>query len=200
MSNEATAKNAIRKKELDEMALWQVEGLAFPPTEWEKNTLAEVLALPRVTVTRPPEHHLLAAGMVPNDCHANCSAQAASDPDRLSRHVWGWLISGQIVVLHSVVEMSGQWLCLTPQAMPSPSQFQFIPDPHIEWLETSDGSGRDAFRLGVKVPTALRKYPEYHVRMWDELRVLTASGVAAFDAWELVAAKLGAELRQREPI
>ncbi|MER8761491.1 MULTISPECIES: hypothetical protein [unclassified Mesorhizobium] len=200
MKHEATAESALRKEELGRIALREAERLAFPPTEWEANTLAEVLALPRVTVTRPPEEHLLAAGMVPKDCHVNCSTQAANDPDRLSRHVWGWWIYGPIVVLHSVVEARGQWLCLTPQINRLPSRFQFIPDASIEWIDANDGVATHGFRGGVKLPDALRKYPEHHLRMRDELRALMASGMTAFDAWQIVDAKLGAELMNREPI
>ncbi|RWN59441.1 MAG: hypothetical protein EOR99_33515 [Mesorhizobium sp.] len=199
MSNDTTANSALRKKELGDLALRNAEQLAFPPTEWEANTLAEVLTLPRVTVTRPPEGQLLAAGMLPYDCHVNCSAQAANDTDRLSRHVWGWWIYGSDLILHSVVEMSGHWLCLTPQLVQAPSQFQFIPDPFIEWLETSDGA-RDAFRGEVRLPKGLRKYPEHHLRMRDELHDLIASGMSVIDARGMVDATLGAELRKMDPI
>jgi hypothetical protein len=197
MSNDTTANNTIRKKELGELALRNAEQMAFPPTEWEANTLAEVLALPRVTVTRPPEEQLLAAGMLPYDCHANCHAQAVNDPDGMSSHVFGWLIYGSDLILHSVIEMRGHWLCLTPQLVRAPSQFQFIPDTLIEWLETSDGA-RHIFRGGVELPHALRKYPEHHIRMRDEFHDLVASGMSAFDAREMIDATLGAELRKME--
>lgn len=196
MSDEPDDDNVLRKLELGELALRNAERLAFPPSEWEAETLAEVLALPRVIVTRPPEEELLAAGMLPYDCHVNCSAQAANDPDRLSRHVWGWLIYGFDLILHSVVERRGSWLCLTPQLVRSPSQFQFIPDPFIEWAETDDGTARVAFRLGVQLPDALRKHPEHHIRMRDELQRLMASGMSAFEARRVVDATLGADLSQ----
>ncbi|OOG73861.1 hypothetical protein B0E45_06100 [Sinorhizobium sp. A49] len=196
MGNQKTTINALRKKELGELALRNAEEMSFPPTEWEANTLAEVLSLPRVTVTRPPEHELLAAEMLPYNCHVNCSRQAANDPE--SHHVWGWCVYGSDLILHSVVEMRGHWLCLTPQLVEAPSRFQFIPDPSIEWRETSDG--RDAFRGGVRLPQALRKYPEHHLRMRDELHDLVASGMSAFDAREMVDATLGAELRKKDPI
>jgi hypothetical protein len=199
MGDDTVADNTLRRERLGELALRNAEQMAFQATEWEANTLAEVLALPRVTVTRPPEEQLLAAGMLPYDCHANCFAQAANDPDRVSRHVFGWLIYGSDLILHSVVETRGHWLCLTPQSVQAPSQFQFIPDPLIEWLDTGDG-GRYAFRCGVRLPKALRKYPGYHLRMWDELHDLMASGMSAFDAREMVDVTLGAELRKMEPI
>lgn len=199
MAREETTASEVRQNALSEMVLWQAEELAFPPTQWEADTLAEVLALPRVTVTRPPEEKLLAAGMVRNHCHVNCSSQAADYP-ALIRHVSGWLISGHMLVLHSVIEVRGQWRCVTPQMVSSPSRFQFIPDPSIVRLEADDGKGMDPFRQGVKLPNGLRKYPQHHVRMRDELRALIASGMTALDAREIVDATLGAELRSKVPI
>jgi hypothetical protein len=200
MSDEPDDNNSLRKQELGELVLRNAEHMALPPSEWEAETLAEVLALPRVIVTRPPEEQLLAAGMLPYDCHANCSAQAANDPDRLSRHVWGWLIYGFDLILHSVVERQGHWMCLTPQLVRSPSQFHFIPDPIIGWSEADDEGTRTAFRHGVQLPDALRKYPEHHIRMRDELHRLVASGLSAFEAGRLVDATLGAELRGKAPL
>lgn len=200
MSNDRLTDKALRREELGELALRNASQLAFPPTDWEADTLAEVLALPRVTVTRPPEEELLAAGMLPYDCHSNCSAQAANDPERATCHVWGWLILGSNLILHSVVEVRGQWLCLTPQLVRAASRFQFIPDPFIEWRESRDGNSREAFRGGVMLPMGLRKYPEHHVRMWDQFHILVTSGMSAFDARELIDATLGAELRQKPQI
>lgn len=199
MGKDTAINHTMREKELGELALRNAEQMAFPPTEWEANALAEVLALPRVAVTRPPVEELLAAGMLPYDCHGNCSAQETNDPDQLTRHVWGWLIYGSDLILHSVVERHGHWQCLTPQLVRAPSQFQFIPDPFIEWTDTTDGA-RHAFRGGVRIPQALRKYPEHHLRMRDEFNDLLASGMSAFDAREIVDVTLGAELRKMEPI
>ena len=62
MADEAA--NDARKKALAERAVSVAEEFAFPPTEWEANTLAEVLCLPRVNVLRPPREELLAAGVL----------------------------------------------------------------------------------------------------------------------------------------
>lgn len=194
------ADNTGREKELDELVLRNAEQMAFPPTEFEKRALAEVISLPRVTVTRPPAEQLLAAGMLPYQCHVNCSDQAAKDPDQVTRHVSGWLINGSALILHSVVEMHGQWLCLTPQLIQVPPQFEFIPDNLIEWLET-DGGDRLPLRRGMMLPDALRKYPEHHIRMTDAFRDLMASGMSASDARKMIDQTLGAEFRKiEEPI
>jgi hypothetical protein len=189
----------IGEEDLGKFALWQAEELAFPPSQWERDTLGELLALPRVVVRRPPEAQLLAAGMLRNNCHANCAAQQAAYP-HLLRHVSGWIISGPLLVLHSVIEVQGQLRCVTPQTVHSPSSFEFIPDPKIEWREASDREGMDPFRDGTQMPNGLRKYPEHHVRMRDRLRDLMAGGMSAFDAREMVDTTLGAELRRMEPI
>ncbi|MGO4440143.1 hypothetical protein [Rhizobium sp. RAF56] len=192
------AANDARRKMLGERAVLVAEQFAFPPTEWEAKTLAEVLSLPRVHVMRPPREELLAAGMVERDCHRNCSVQVTNDPDRSCRHVVGWLIHGSDLILHSVVEWSGYWLCLTPQLVAAPSEFQFIPDPLIEWVETR--IGMEAFRGGVAVPHALRKYPEHHLLLRDKFHELLDSGISAYDARQIVDTTLGEELRKNERI
>lgn len=182
-------------RELTELVLRNAERMAFPSTDTEASILAESLLLPRVTVTRPPRDQLLSAGMVPYDCHVNCSAQAANDPDKLSRHVTGWLPFGSNLILHSVVERAGKWLCLTPQLMEAPPTFSFIPDPHIVWQENEDGSN-DPYRHGTLLPDVLRKFPELHIRMRDELVRLMASGMTALAARDQVDRTLGVELRR----
>jgi hypothetical protein len=200
MKNDTISSNQPSTTELDSFILRNAEELAFLPSEWEADTLAEVLAFPRVVVTRPPDVDLLAIGMRPNDCHSNCAAQVANDTERRSRHVSGWYIHGSNLILHSVVEIGSQWFCLTPQIVKTSSRFRFIPDALIEWQDTNDGKAREAFRCGRKLPQALRKYPELHIQMRDELNSLIALGMSAVDARERVDATLGAELRKMAPI
>jgi hypothetical protein len=197
MSATTTASDLQRQSQLGEFALWQAEELAFPPSQWEADTLAAILELPRVKVTRPPEAKLLAEGMARNACHPNCAALVERYPHQM-RHVSGWLISSHMLVLHSVVEMRDRWLCVTPQTTPATSSFWFIPDPFIHWTDTP--TEIVPLRGDVRVPNALRKYPEHYVRMRDRLRELIASGMTAFDARAVVDATLGDELRKKAPI
>ncbi|MGO6937868.1 hypothetical protein [Rhizobium johnstonii] len=183
-----------QKAALSELILRNVEEMAFPPTQIEADALADVLALPRVTVTRPPKNDLLKLGMVPYNCHVNCAEYVASDPEELTRHVWGWIILGSDLILHSVVERNGLWRCLTPQLIEVAPTFTFIPDPEIEWVDTAEGY-RQPFRGGVKLPDALRKNPEDHIRMRDRFRELLSSGMSPIDARAMVDGTLGAELR-----
>ena len=100
MKNKTISSGQFSTTKLDSFILRNAEELAFPPSKWEADTLAEVLALPRVVVTRPPNADLFASGMRPNDCHLNCAAQVANDTERRSRHVSGWYIHGSNLILH----------------------------------------------------------------------------------------------------
>ncbi len=173
--------------ELADLIRRNVESMAFPPSEREAVTYAEVSAMPRVIISRPPEEDLLAAGFVHYDCHRNCGDQAANDPSGKSRHVSGWLPHGEDLILHSVAVIGNQWICLTPQLVPAPNRFAFIPDPYLEWRDTDGGATRTAFRHGNEVPEALRKDPGRHIRMRDEFQTLVASGFSVIEARDAVA-------------
>jgi hypothetical protein len=60
-------------------------------------------------------------------------------------------------------------------------------------------AAKEAFRSDNPLPTALRKYPEAHIRMRDEFRLM-ASGMSTFDVRKRVDATLGVEFRRKEPI
>ncbi|MER8675338.1 hypothetical protein [Mesorhizobium sp. M0037] len=130
MKQEATtvAAGTAESIELANLIRRNVESMAFPPSKIEAATYEEVSALPRVVVSRPPAEELLATGFVPYDCHRNCGEQAANDPDGKSRQVTGWLPHGEDLILHSVAIIENQWICLTPQLVPAPNRFEFIPD------------------------------------------------------------------------
>lgn len=168
--------------DVEMLILRNIQESASPPTAFEAATLAEVLALPRVIVTRPPENQLLAIGMRRNECHANCAMQAMNDTEGKSRHVTGWYVTPSCLVLHSVVEIEGQWFCLTPQIVRGTEQFEFIPDEAIDWRDADDGMSRDAYRRGEKLPETLRRYPDLDVEMSREFRALVASGMPIINA------------------
>jgi hypothetical protein len=172
---------------VEELILRNSAQFAFPASEWEKKAYQEIVALPRVTVTRPPKDQLLAADMVEYDCHTNCAAQEANDPTKQSRHVFGWMVLGSDLILHSVVKMGSHWVCLTPQLVELASRFVYIPDPFIEWRNSDDGRSREPYRSGVRLPDALRKYPERHIEMHGELLRLIASGLSVVEARDKVA-------------
>ncbi|WP_245458018.1 hypothetical protein [Mesorhizobium sp. M6A.T.Cr.TU.016.01.1.1] len=173
--------------ELADLIRRNVQSMAFPPSEIEAAAYEEVSALPRVAVSRPPAEELLAAGFVPYDCHRNCGEQEASDLDGKSRQVTGWLPHGEDLILHSVAIIGNQWICLTPQLVPAPNRFEFIPDPHLEWRNADGGATRTAFRHGNEVPKALRRDPGRHIRMRDEFQALVARGHSVIEARNLMA-------------
>ena len=188
MTQEATTvATGTWNTELADFIRRNVESMAFPPSERESAAYAAVSMLPRVVVSRPPPEDLLAAGFVHYDCHRNCGDQAANDPSGKSRHVSGWLPYGEDLILHSVAVIGNQWICLTPQLVPAPNRFEFIPDPHLEWRDTDGGATRTAFRYGNAVPEALRRDPIRHIRMRDKFQALVASGHSVIDARNLIA-------------
>lgn len=189
-----------RRRILSKLAAENMRAYAQPASRWEADTVAEILELRRVTVARPPRQQLLELGFEPYNCHVNCARQEELDEDKTSRHVSGWLVLGHSLILHSVVEMQGEWFCLTPQLQPAASQFQFIPDPFIEWRDAPDGSTRDPFRNGHPVSNTLRKHPEFFIRMGERFDELIASGLSSEEAVAVVDATIGAELRQQEQI
>lgn len=182
------AAETVSNPELADLIQRNVESMAFEPSERESATYAEVSMLPRVVVSRPPAEDLLAAGFVHYDCHCNCGYQAANDHSGKSRQVSGWLPYGEDLILHSVVVIDNQWICLTPQLVPVPNRFEFIPDPHLEWRDTDGGATRTAFRHGIEVPEALRKDPSRHIRMREEFQALVSSGHSVIEARDLMAA------------
>ena len=181
------ASGTTEDAELADLILRNVESMAFPPSEIEAATYEEVMSLPRVVVSRPPTEELLAAGFMHYDCHRNCGEQAANDPHGKYRHVAGWLPHGEDLILHSVVAIGNHWICLTPQIVPAPNRFEFVPDPYLEWRDKDGSADRAAFRGGNEVPEALRRDPSRHMRMRDEFRALVATGHSVVQARDLVA-------------
>jgi hypothetical protein len=106
------------------------------------------------------------------------------------------VIHGTDLILHSVVERQGRWRCLTPQFTEVSADFSFVPDMAIEWVDTADGF-RQPYRSGMKLPDALRRYPEDHILMRDTFRDLVASGMSPLDAQAQIASTLGAEFNRK---
>ncbi|PXA90876.1 hypothetical protein DMC47_27050 [Nostoc sp. 3335mG] len=178
----------VATRDLEDFIRKNVEAMAFPSSEIEQATYAEVSKLPRVVVFRPPAEELLAAGFVHYDCHRNCGDQTANDPMGLSRHVSGWMPYGDDLILHSVVAIGDRWICLTPQLVVVPSKFQFIPDPLLEWRDSQGGAIRTAFRRGIEMPEVLRKDPDRHISMRDAFNALLTEGHSVIEARDIVAA------------
>lgn len=193
MGKEARAREARHRKAFADMVSAELDKWAFPPSVQEEAWLSELAAAPRVTVRRQPDGPLIQGGMRPKECHLNCSEQAENDPRQQTRHVLGWWVQGPILVLHSVIEVGARWYCITPQLAPMPTEFEFIPDDQLSWVDQGEGK-RDIVRYGLAVPVGLRKYPQASIEMRDRLRELIAAGMDSADAWRAVDGDLGARL------
>jgi len=194
MGKAARIRAEQRRTDLAEMLMVESERWGRPETDLERAWLKELLQLPRVQVMRPPDEQLLVSGMRPKECHLNCWAQEKNDPQ--SKHYPGWMVDGPVLVLHSVIQAQGQWLCLTPQmAVGMPSTFEFIPDPSMEWVSNGEG-GRVLRRRGHEVPVGLRAHPEVHVAMHQEFMRLIATGQHPVDAYKEIDDTFGKQLME----
>lgn len=172
-------------EDIEKLIVRNIEAMAFKPSEFEAATYAELIALPRVIVARPPTKDLVSAGFVHYDCHRNCGEQVENDPSGNSRHVVGWLPYGDDLILHSVVVIGERWICLTPQFVGAPDRFEFIPDTQLVWHD--QGQTKIVHRHGREIPEVFRKNPMRHIRMRDAFRALIAQGLSAIEARDMVA-------------
>jgi hypothetical protein len=165
----------IRKSLLAEFDKWD-----FAPTTWETKTIEELNSLPKVIVTRYPDHILKFMRMKPRECHANSRFMQEKDPDGRMKHVTGWLNVDDHYILHSVVDQCGQMVCVTPVQLEQSGTFEFIPDSQIEWRE--NGNVREAYRQDVLIGPGLRSNPEKTRADLAELRARLLSGMNPYDA------------------
>lgn len=176
---EAKRREAIlRAAILQECDLWD-----RPGTEWEARLVAEIRQLPVVVGERAPPHEMAWGGMRPRECHANCIFYAKNDPTGISKHVLGWWLQGDLLVLHSMIENGGRYICITPQEKDVPDVFPFIPDAKIQTVE--DGEHFDYLRDGEPIVAGLRPDPEGHRAMIHLMRERILSGMKPYRAMTL---------------
>ena len=171
--------DAKRKLENVRRALLrEIESWAFPATEWEARTVAEVRALPVVTVQRYPDEALAQMRMPPRQCHPNARFMQENDPERRLKHIVGWWPQGGNYVLHSVVDQYGKYICVTPAPF-HPASFEFIPDPKIAWQD--EGDRRIAYRDCVPIGPGIRIDP---ARTVAEIQLIKAKLLSGMDPYE----------------
>lgn len=178
---EAEQREAFLQHLLSEATKW-----SSPATD-EEIELALILdTLPRRPARRLPKERLQLMGMPPNMCHANCRWYAQSEPAR--RECLGWLQDAdRVYVLHSLIEMDGELVCITPSTMGAPDTFEFIPDNKVDMIE--DNSGYVTFkRNGIRVSHGVRGDPARMIKKMGKLRELLLSGVTPYKAMEEIAA------------
>jgi hypothetical protein len=83
----------------------------------------------------PPE---IGLDMRANECHGNARWYANNDPSGNARSVTGWWVQWPNFVLHSVIKMNDQLICITPTPLKE-ADLKFIPDPKISWIEDEEG-------------------------------------------------------------
>ena len=172
-----------RADELRAALLREADRWDFPPSDWERETVTELDALPRVTSVRAPAEQLKWARMKARECHANAGWYADNDPNGEWKHVVGWWPQGDIFILHSVVRRAGDLLCVTPQEWDVPERFPFIPDEQIEARDEEDR--RAFYRRGHKLPVGLRRDPAAQIEAMNLMGSRLASGVKPRQAMEL---------------
>ncbi|WP_146170683.1 hypothetical protein [Cereibacter changlensis] len=153
---------------------------SFPDSQWERETVNEILGLPVYTAVRYPAEVLAYMKMPVKECHANAQFMEQNDPDGEIRRVSGWWPQDGNFVLHSVILRKGQHFCVTPQQIACPDSFDFIPDSKIEWRD--EGDIRQAYRSGVAIRYGVRLDPRKTLEEIEIVRARLRSGMSVYQA------------------
>lgn len=143
----------LREIFADSAARWM-----FARTAWEDRAVAEILACPAEVAHRVDPATLRRHRLPERDCHSNAERYAAARADAAARSVLGWWRQANVLVLHSVVEIHGRLICVTPSDVDPNPGFPFIRDPRLVW--DSDAEGRFCRRDGHRIGPGLRIDPD----------------------------------------
>ena len=143
----------MRREALKKSAEWD-----FPTSAWEEEVCAELREDDVVLVRRAPAEQLAWSRMPAGQCHANARWYEQNDSSGKARMVTGWWVQWPNFVLHSVVEIDRQLICITPSSFHE-SEIPFIPDPKISWIE--NGEVYSAVRSGQIVGPGIRVFPAF---------------------------------------
>ncbi|HEV7353717.1 MAG TPA: hypothetical protein VGN74_11380 [Brevundimonas sp.] len=175
-----------RQAELRDQLLRKADQWAFPPSQWEADTVAELKTLPVVTVERMSAQDIAYMRMPASECHGNCRWYEANDPTGTFRAVVGWLVDPEgNYVLHSVVSDGANYGCITPTVSDRRPFFEFIPDSKIAWQDGDDGY-RHAIRDGHAIGPGVRGDPEKTIADVAEIKRKLLAGVHPLKAIEVV--------------
>src|ERR1700682_1693078 len=136
----------IRREALRQETLKKSEEWNFPASPWEAAVCAELQEEAVVLVRRAPAEQLAWSRMLASQCHGNARWYTKNDPSGKARMVTGWWVQWPNFVLHSVVEIEGRLICITPSSFHDDGEIPFIPDAKISWIE--DGDVYSAVRSG----------------------------------------------------
>lgn len=182
MGQAKSRREALRQRMLEDGAHWD-----FPPSPWEADICAELTEDRAVVVRRVPPEQLSLMRMPPNQCHANARWYSENDPSQKARMVTGWWVQWPDFLLHSVVDIDGALVCVTPSAF-GETEFPFIPDPKIFWIE--DGTVYSAVRDGRVIGKGVRRFPEFTMARGSIVRERLLAGVDPYKAIEFSDAEM----------
>jgi hypothetical protein len=165
----------------------------FPPSQWEASVCSELREEDVVLVRRVPIEELARIGMPAYECHANARWFEKNYRFGTARAVVGWWVQWPNFVLHSVVELEGMLICVTP-SLTNEAEIPFIPDPKISWIE--DGKVYSAIRSGQIMGWAIRKYPAFTMALSAIVRERLLAGCDPYKAGDFADRELE-ELRRR---
>lgn len=143
----------LRDTFADTAARWM-----FARSAWEDRAVAELLARPADLAYRADPATLRNLGLPERDCHSNVERYAAARADAAARPVLGWWRQANVLVLHSVVEIRGRLICVTPTDIDPRPYFPFVRDPRLEW--DSDDEERFCRLDGRRIGPGLRIDPD----------------------------------------
>lgn len=169
-----------QKREREDM-LRVLEKWSYPPSEWEAAMVSEVEQLPVTIVQREPPERLAWARMKPRLCHDNCAWYERNDPTGKSKACTGWIRDefGNYV-LHTVVNVGDEYVCITPMPNVSGTHLEFIPDPAITVSIKDDKFYH--YRKGQRIGAGLRSEPEKTLAQVERVKERIASGMDAMEA------------------
>jgi hypothetical protein len=157
------------RQTLEDVAAWE-----FPSSPWESAVCAELRDKTVLVVPRAPINQLNSMPLRPKECHANVRWYVKNDPYKETRAVTGWWLQWPDFVLHSVIEINGQLICITPSYFHE-TELHFIPDPKINWIET--GEVYSAVRDGQVIRIGVRTFPSFTMARCAILRERLLAGI-----------------------
>jgi hypothetical protein len=188
MGQARTRRETLRQKMLEKSKEWD-----FPPSPWEAAVCSELREEDVVEVRRAPAEQLAWARMPANECHANARWYVKNDPSGKAKAVVGWWVQWPNFVLHSVIEIEGALICITPSPF-NETEIPFIPDPKITWIE--HGEVYSAVRNGQIVGSGVRRFPAFTMAQNAIVRERLVAGVDPLKAGDFTDSEME-ELKQQ---
>lgn len=188
MGQAKVKREALRQEALKKSAEWD-----FSASAWEAEVCAELREDAVILVPRASAEQLAWSRMLASQCHANARWYAENDPSGKAKMVTGWWVQWPNFVLHSVIEVDQQLICITPSSFHE-GEIPFIPDPKINWIE--NGDVYSAVRNGQIVGPGVRVFPAFTMAQNAIVRERMLAGRDPLKATYFTDAEM-AELKQK---